>query len=440
MKNDTFTLTIRKYLTLAFFCISLLQYKHSLAQAESSTNIDSLSKSIKAIKDEITFLKRLKISGYVQPQFQMIDSAGAPSFAGGDFVNGTGKYSSRFTVRRGRIKFTYTHNNIEIVLNPDISERGVFMRETYGKITDPWLKMFSLTAGLLQYQFGYDEPTSSAIRETPERARMFQLLFPSERDLGVFGSVVFPKTTLLNGLKIDIAATNGVAGINPEFDSYKDYHGRIGYSKTSKNDKVSFGIGVSYYNGGYRTGNIIDYNLKRSEIGDYAYGIAADTANYERKAQKLYYGADAQLSIKWKIGTTVLRGEYIQGEQPGTSSSSASARVVPTSKLYHRDFNGASFYFIQNLGKSKFQLVAKYDWYDPNVKIAGLDVGKVDTHTNNIGDIRFDTYGLGLNYYLDKNVKIVLYYDYIVNEKTLVTGYTNDIKDNVYTLRMQYRF
>lgn len=427
-------------LTASLAVIMLVNTK-LIAQENTETPIDTLAKTVQNITDELSKMKRLKITGYVQPQWQYIDSAGAPSFAGGDFTNGTGKYFSRFTMRRGRFKFTYEYKNAEFMINTDATEKGLAMRETFVKVSDPWLNMFSVTMGLLQTQFGFEVTQSSSIRETPERARYNQILFSTERDLGVFGSMQFPKTSKLNGLKLDVAVMNGSAGVSPEFDSHKDFTGRLQYSKTAKNEKIAFALGASYYHGGYRLGSVKDYDFQTLTNGDNGYAYASDTANYNRVAQRIYMGADLQLSIDWgKIGITTIRGEYIQGEQPGVASNSLSPRGVPTSTIYHRNFNGAYFYLIQNIGMSRFQVVLKYDWYDPNVKIAGMDIGKSGTNTKNIGDIRFDTYGFGLNVRVHSHVKLMAYYDYVINEGTLVSGYAKDIKDNVVTVRLQYKF
>lgn len=409
------------------------------AQETTENPLDTLARAVQNLTDEVNKSKRLKITGYVQPQWQYIDSAGAPSVAGGDFSNGTNKYFSRFMMRRGRFKFTYTYLNAEMVVNTDVTEKGVAMRETYAKITDPWLNMFSLTAGLLQDQFGFEVTQSSSVRETPERARYNQTLFPTERDLGIFGTVQFPKTSPIYGLKLDVAVMNGSAGVTPEFDSHKDLTGRLQYTKTTKNEKITFAVGASYYNGGYRAGTPKDYEMTTLTNGDAGYTYAKDTANYNRVAKRVYMGADAQVSIDWMAGITTLRAEYIQGQQPGTSSSSASPKAAPTASLYHRDFNGAYFYLIQNIGQSRFQVVAKYDWYDPNVKIAGKEIGKAGTGTK-LGDVRYDTYGFGINCRLHTNIKLTAYYDYVINEGTLISGYEKDLKDNVVTIRMQYKF
>ncbi|MCE9539884.1 MAG: hypothetical protein K8R85_11795 [Bacteroidetes bacterium] len=341
------------------------------AQESTEAPLDTLTRYVQSMSDDISKMKRLKITGYVQPQYQYIDSAGAPSFAGGDFTNGTNKYYSRFTMRRGRFKFTYTYENVEMVINTDATEKGLNMRETFIRITDPWKNMFSLTAGLLQDQFGFEVTQSSSERETPERARYNQTLFPTERDLGVFGTMQMPQSSPLYGLKVDVAIMNGSAGVSPEFDSHK--------------------------------------------------------------------GVDAQISFDSKLGGTTVRAEYIQGEQPGSDKSSKSPSGAPTTALFHRNFNGAYFYFVQTIGRSKFQVVAKYDWYDPNVKISGTEIGKTGTNTK-IADIRFDTYGFGITYNMNTNLKFVAYYDLVNNEKTLVSGYRSDIKDNVLTIRMQFKY
>lgn len=423
------------------------------AQEITEAPLDTVTRSVQVLQDEMKVLKRLKITGYIQPQWQYIDSAGAPSFAGGDFANGSGKYYSRFTMRRGRFKFTYDYANIQLVINTDATEKGLNMRETFAKISDPWNKGFSITAGLLQDQFGFEVTQSSSVRETPERARYNQILFSTERDLGVFGSYAAPKTSKLNGVKIDVAVMNGVAGVNPEFDSHKDFTGRIQYSKTLKNEKVSWALGASGYYGGYRLGNVKDYNFVTLPNGDKGFDFAPDTSNYNRIGERRYVGADAQASFDWPIGITTLRAEYITGEQPGVMANSLSPKAAPinvaakgvtadlaaAAAIYHRTFNGAYFYFIQNIGNTKFQAVVKYDWYDPNIKIKGKEIGKAGTNTN-VGDIRFDTYGFGITYRINAFAKIIAYYDLVKNEGTLLKGYTGDIKDNVVTIRTQIRF
>ena len=106
---------------------------------------------------------------------------------------------------------------------------------------------------------------------------------------------------------------------------------------------------------------------------------------------------------------------------------------------------GAYFYFVQRIAESKHSFVVKYDWYDPNTKVKGMEIGAKGSNTTST-DIRFDTWGFGWLFNFDANVKISLYYDMVKNENTQIKGttslndYTHDIKDNVVTARIQYKF
>jgi hypothetical protein len=423
----------------AFLMIALSDFKLQAQEIEENP-LDTLTRYVGGLADDVLKLKRLKITGYLQAQYQYCQTEGASSFAGGDFVNGSNKYYSRFMMRRGRIKFTYEDDFVTFVMQPDISEKGIFMRETYIKLTDPWLNIASAYGGLIQVPFGFELVQSSQVRETPERARFNQILFPVERDLGFFVALTLPKFSPLYGLKLDLGVMNGSAGVASEFDSHKDFVERLSFSRTNFDETFSFNVGLSNYHGGYRIGKVKDYNFNTLSNGDHKFEFATDTSNYNRVARRNYQGADAQLTFELNpFGITTLRAEYIQGEQPGTDKLSKSLGAAPSSSVYHRKFNGAYFYFVQNIGTTHFQFVAKYDWYDPNSQIAGTEIGKAGTSTN-IGDIRHDTFGIGLTYRINSYVKLTGYYDFVKNENTLVSGYEKDIDDNVTTVRLQYRF
>ena len=113
--------------------------------------------------------------------------------------------------------------------------------------------------------------------------------------------------------------------------------------------------------------------------------------------------------------------------------------MLATEPYYTRKFNGAFFYLLQNIVNEKHQLVLKYDWYDPNTKVSGNDIGKAGTNIN-ATNIKYNTFGVGYIYYMNESLKLVLYYDKITNEGTLLNGLTADIKDDVFTCRLQFRF
>src|SRR6188768_3228560 len=75
-----------------------------LAQEVTEQPLDTLTRHTAGLRQEIDVLKRIKLSGYIQAQFQVVDSAGAKGYAGGDFANGVDK---RFMLRRARLKAQY---------------------------------------------------------------------------------------------------------------------------------------------------------------------------------------------------------------------------------------------------------------------------------------------------------------------------------------------
>src|ERR1041385_4669381 len=158
-------------------------------------NEDTIPNTIRVLQGDVAVLKRIKFSGYVQAQYQQIDSAGAKSFAGGDFPAGVNK---RFKVRRGEFKTMYDNGKTQIVANIDITQNGVSIKDCYGRFTEQWLQTFSITAGIFNRPFGWEVPTSSSAIGSPERSRVNQILFPGERDLGVMLTFQLPVTSPLH--------------------------------------------------------------------------------------------------------------------------------------------------------------------------------------------------------------------------------------------------
>ncbi|HLG41001.1 MAG TPA: hypothetical protein VI461_15075 [Chitinophagaceae bacterium] len=403
---------------------------------------DTLSEIVKGLQTDLKALKKLKISGYLQAQVQFADSNGIASYAGGSFNANTDK---RFSVRRGRIKFVYDNSLSKYVLQVDVTEKGVGIKDAYVRFTDPWAKAFHITAGVFDRPFGFEIGYSSSSREAPERGRMSQIIFPGERELGMMLTIQLPKKSRFHFLKFDAGMFNGSGPTAVDFDFQKDFIGRLRADKSFKEEKFKIGGGFSYYSGGWRQGTNNVYSAGADSAGLSAFIQDNDTVNYGAISTRQYMGFDLQFSFKSVIGTTALRGEFISGNQPGTSSTTASPSAQPSSDTYQREFNGAYLCFVQDIGKTKHQLVAKYDWYDPNTSVAGNDIGKSITGAGfsktNKQDIKYSTLGLGWIWNWDKNVKITTYYDMVTNETSSnLAGYSKDLTDNVVTVRVQYKF
>lgn len=429
------------------------------AQEQPQPNTDTISLKIEAVKNsieilnsELSLLKKIKISGYLQGQFQIADKAGTKNYEGGDFPAASDK---RFMVRRGRLKVAYVTDLTQFVIQIDATEKGVAVKDAYASFSEPWLKTFGITAGIFNRPFGFEIPYSSSLRESPERARMSQILFPGERDLGAEIIVNLPKTIpFWSGFKLEAGLFSGNS-INPDFKEYKDFIGRLSYSGTNKNEFFKFGAGVSYLKGTTYNGTKKIYTMQTLQDGiTTGFGIDSTETNKGENSVKEYLGIDAQFTFDFPFGITQLRGEFIIGQQPayeGTTVSTNDAtyvKTLPTKDTYIRKFNGAYFYLVQNIGRSKFGIVAKYDWYDPNTRISGHNIKPTYDYngsSNNktllsAADIKYQTLGIGVNFKMTENIKLTAYAALVLNEKTNVTGYGGDLSDNVYTLRLQYKF
>jgi hypothetical protein len=487
--------TLRNLLKALF--ASAILTNTGIVSAQELSKDDSLKNEINLIKSDVAFLKKFKFSGYMQGQFQVAQKMGEASYEGGNFGSTTDK---RFMLRRARLKLNYVGNNSEFVFQFDASDNGNYfagntftvvdsvgtvsgshygipythtgsnalssgngklinafsIKDLYYKFTDPWLQTFSITVGNMNRPFGFEIGYSSSSRETPERGRMSQIIFPGERDMGAMLIIQPPKTSRYNWFKIEAGLYNGTSSGYPEYDKQKDFIGHIVLAKSFMDEEVKISGGASYYNGGWRSGTLNVYKMSTDA------GATENSATVSQKAfelnkltstndyvKRIYKGVDAQVSVDFPFGITTVRGEYIWGQHPGT------AQVQNTSDIYMHNFNGAYLYFIQNILNSKNDIVVKYDWYDPNTDVTAADMpasGTTYSSSNfkSIGasDLKYTTLGLGWIYHWNENVKITAYYDMVKNEtsanltNTTVNGegLNNDIMDNVFTLRIQYKF
>ncbi|UCJ10320.1 porin [Chitinophaga pendula] len=394
----------------------------------------------------------LRFSGYLQPQFQYVQSKGADSYAGGDFP---ARVNNRFMLRRGRLRVDYARYNksgypiVQFAFQFDGTERGVAIRDFWGRFFENKWNVFSLTAGMFARPFGYEVNFSSADREAPERGRMSQILMKTERDLGVMASFnPRDKHHPLAWLDVDLGVFNGQGLAGPaDYDSHKDIIGRVSLKPIAINSAGwTLSASVSCLYGGMEQFSKYVYRMDGGNNATKGFQVDSTESNDGKIAPRHYYGADVQLKIpngKGK-GSTQLRAEYIRGVQTATSLTSETPGTIPMigskyAPLYIRNFDGAYFYFLQNLGSDRHQVVLKYDWYDPNTRLSGRQIGVPNTNTY-AADVRFDTWGGGYVYHFSDQLKMTLWYDVVRNESTELEGFQDDIRDDVFTCRLQYRF
>jgi len=253
------------------------------------------------------------------------------------------------------------------------------------------------------------------------------------------------------------------------------------------------------------------YIYKFEEITDSLYGtykaFVVDTLTnresgmYGTKILREYFSIDAQLKAKTVFGEIEIRGEYMWGTQPSfvyTNSFDKPSVIyndiytdsptgpvtgvawpihkvpqpyrpvkVDSKEIPHntmiRKFNGGYIYFIQNILETNHQIVIKYDWYDPNTEIKGNEIStdyifdttdSLATTYISPADLKYTTWGFGWNWKITENVKLMLYYERVINEKAKIKAYEGDLNqgwhpapsykknilDDVFTFRIQYKF
>jgi hypothetical protein len=441
-------LTVKNRLPRLFFLLVTLFF---CIQGSAQRYLSDLDSSF-FIKDTVRPLVRrfenIRISGYMQPQFQVAQADGAQTFEGGNFSQFS---RSRFMLRRARVKIDYllmTKERFPQVLftfQVDATERGVIVRDMFIRLYETRKNNLAMTAGFFARPFGFEVNLGSSYRESPERGRMSQILMPGERDLGVmFSFEPQRKTQKLYHLKWDAGFFNGQgASGTTDFDSHKDFISRITLKPYTIN-QIEIGAGLSFLRGGWKNGTKYVYTSGAGTNGDKIFMVDSTDSNLGKSSPRHYYGADVQWKTHHVKRETELRAEYWFGTQPGTAASTANPGTIPTQNgtpapTYIRHYDGAYFYFLQNIINSKHQVIVKYDWYDPNIKVKGEDIGKTGTNLTS-ADIRFNTIGIGYIYHFNTQTKITFYYDIVKNETSSLPGFTSDQKDNILTCRLQFRF
>src|SRR6185436_18727522 len=87
--------------------------------------LEGMEESSAATNATVDALKRIKVSGYIQGQYEWHDDAGA----GLDAQFRANKGTNRFRVRRGRLKTLYQGTMSEFMLQIDATPDGVTLKD-----------------------------------------------------------------------------------------------------------------------------------------------------------------------------------------------------------------------------------------------------------------------------------------------------------------------
>jgi hypothetical protein len=432
---------------LAFSIMSTVQAQNNQPIEEPvKTELEEIKEAVENNTSEIKKLKKFKISGYIQAQFEV-----GQEFAASKIGNPTtfdknrdGKSGDffRFGLRRGRIKFAYEDTWGTAVFQLDLTEKGIAFKDVYFKVSEPWLKVASLTVGIFDRPFGDEISYSSSRRESPERTVLYQELFPDERDLGAMVTLAAPKGSVVEGLKLDAGAFCG-NGIAVPDNGKMDFIGKIKYDKKWSN--ITFGVGASMYYGTVRNTDTV---LNKVIAGKWE---KEEVAPFEKNIRQ-YYGFDAQFSAQSSWGITNIRAEVLFGTQPSTAgrfrSPNKDLMQYGTAPFNHiRKFWGAHAYFVQDIYKTPLTLVLKYAYMNPNTQIKS---NELKSRT----DLSYNYLGFGLLVRCTSNLRLMCFYDMPFNSKkneiptpekpaatkNTIPNYQEHVKEGLFTCRLQYKF
>lgn len=337
--------------------------------------ISSIEEQLIEIKNALSPLTKLKFSGYVQARYQWEETR----------EDATGGFS-RFTVRRGRLKATYTGDVAQFMLQIDAVPTGVTIRDAESTLFIPGTKQnMSLTLGQVKWPFGYEAVQSSSEREFPERTRVVRAFLPDERDRGLRYS------GKLGVLRLSAGVFDGSGLFYPGFvgqdnDKEKDFIGRAGFDLTL----ISGGVSGWY---GHTLG-----------IG------AGDT--FRRAYERSRLGADLQVYLDFlPLGATAIKGEYIWGKTYLNGGHENFGRVA----------SGWYALLVQNIGLNN-TVAVRYDYFDPVHGTPALGTG---------------TLGVAANHYFGEHLRLTAAYELPLTQT--VEGAV-DPHDNLLTVQLQAHF
>lgn len=402
---------------------------------EHSMKFSGLDERLSTMDSDLAKLTKIKVSGYIQAQYDMYDIWGTAGHGSNVALSGApaNTVTNSFFLRRARIKFAYeAAEGVKFVLQPDFSFDKVSLKDAYVVLNDRWTKTFSLYLGQFDRP-NYEVEYSSGSMEMLERTKMAGILYPGEKELGAKLEANFD-TKYHFPLKLQLAVLNGNFNLGAignqvkDIDNKKDVMARAVYSIKLPNS----GLGIDFGGHGYFGKTQILPGTTLTGFTDV--NNVAFTPKIGDQLDKKWFGAEMQIYYDF-LGGLALKGEYISGTLSGTTNSIQSNSGFNFNRV--RDFKGFYALFIKNVGV-KNQLIARYDEWDPNTKLSGNDV-------KTSGDLKYSTVSLSWQYFFDDNIKINVGYSLPTNEKSTNAGVgteflNRDKRDNTFTIRLQAKF
>jgi hypothetical protein len=407
----------KKRSILAQIILCLIAGYSAYAQESDSITLKKLTETVENLENRIRILQKLKVTGYVQAQFQHAQAnADAINFKqhgkANAYETAHNKDYSRFAIRRGRLKFAYEEGIAAASAQIDITEKGIAPKDIYLQINDPIYGRNYLKIGLISRPFGHESSWSAMRREWPERTRTSQTIFPDEFDLGFMLRLQTPDTSPFAPLSLEAGCFAG-NGIRPQTVSQMDFIARLAATQLVGN-YVSISGGISAYIGGVFQNDSSIYQMANGKF------ILHDKSpdRIGKYAPRQYFGADIQYLHITPAGLTQIKLEYVRGKHPGNAAGAYDFRfnTLPAQgEIYMRRIAGGYVSIAQDLGPVPITATIKYDFFDPNTEISGNSIG-ADASRTGAADISMRNIGCGLTWRINSYLRFTAFYDFTKNE------------------------
>ncbi len=408
--------------------IAIVFFSSTLNIKADQSDIGWLDTTIRTLVSNVDEMKNLKISGFIHAQYMSADYDGMESTLSGTFPPDA---HNVFKIRRGRLRLNYNSGIANYVIQFNGTESTFQLLDAYVEVKEPYLNTFTLRAGIFKPNVSQEILYSSDLRYCNESARIVGKFFPTEYDLGAQLMIKHPNVPV----SLAAGVLNGTT-IAAENDNRKNFTVRLVYDDKFNKEKVRVLVACATYQGGIYQATPDLYTMN-----DNVFVLDNSIGNQGKQGKRNYYVAETTLEFKTPIGKTWLNGEYWFGEQTGSAMSvNSPAAARPTGASYLRPFQSFFGLLAHEIVKTNTALAVKFDYFDPNTKVSGDDIGIAGSHTG-IADIAYTTLSYGIIFSPTKNLRFSAWYDMPTNETTKwVTGYSEKRKDNLFTLRMQVRF
>jgi hypothetical protein len=350
-------------------------------KAELEQLRDAMASSEEAgatMQADIDKLKKIKISGYIQPRFT--DRQGAGSSSTGSTGNGN------FAIRRGRLKVASETDRGLYTMMLEASEAAVSLKEGYVDLkrlpTDGW----TMTFGKMNMPFGFEIERSSSTLELVERSQAENRYFTGETFRGLLFTWQSPDASnlfragLYNGNVWNTSSTTSQSdGTSPDADNHKDIC--LNYRHIADN----WAFGVSDY------------------IGEAQLTNGSFSARGDRKR----VGADFQ----WYYDGGSVFLEYYKSKDASLSSTGVLSKI---------DGNGWYGQWNHNLNKD-WTFTYRYNFLEPDKASTTGSGEKTKWH-----DIAF-------NWYLDANTRLT--FDYTIKKEDV-----QSVSNNEFVFQALFKF